>query len=457
MRVASLLAPDVEEILRTDPALVRELTDELHAADVADVVAALSDENAVRMLAVLPEDHAAAALDALELQRRIEIFRALDPALAARFANRMSPDERADLFAELGEDLRVAILARMEREEVKDVRQLLRYPETSAGGLMTTEFVALEAATPVGRAIEEVRRKAPEMETIYEAYAVDPNGTLLGAVSLRDLVLAQPGQPLSAVMDPTVLSVDPETDREEVARVFAKYDLLAMPVVDAATRRILGIVTIDDIVDVIEAERAEDIQRLAAVEPLEEPYFATGFWTFVRKRASWLVLLFVEEMFTSNAISHYEWVAIAVASLQLYYPLIISSGGNSGSQSSALIVRSLAVGDVKLRDWGRVVGREIGLGLALGLILAGIGFFRVTLPFPLGLGNPIQLAFAVSIALIGVVTLGSVVGAALPMIFRRLGFDPAVSSAPFIASMVDVLGLVIYFNVAIAILKIHHP
>src|SRR5215831_16785687 len=454
MRVASLLAPDVEEILRTDPALVAELVEELHPADLADLLAALDDELAVRMLAALPLEAAAATLDSADRARRVEIFRALDPALAARVANKMSPDERADLFAELPEELRADVLARMEREEVKDVRQLLKYPETSAGGLMTTEFVALASDVPVERAIEEVRKKAPEMETIYDAY---PNGTLLGSVSLRNLVLARPGQPLHAIMDPTVISVPPETDREEVARLFAKYDLLAMPVVESATRRILGIVTVDDVVDVIEAERTEDIQRLAAVQPIEEAYFATSFWTFVRKRASWLVLLFVEEMFTSNAINHYEWVEKAVLALSLYVPLIISSGGNSGSQSSALIVRSLAVGDVTMRDWFRIVRREILLGAVLGCILAGIGLYRVTLPFPFGLGNEVGVAFTVAISLVGVVTVGSVIGSALPIIFRRLGFDPAVSSAPFIASMVDVLGLVIYFNVAITILRLQRP
>src|SRR5215831_21206144 len=413
MRVASLLAPDVEEILRTDPVLVAELVEELHPADLADVLGALSDDLAVLMLKSLPIEAAAQALDSADRTRRVEIFRAIDPVLAARVANKMSPDERADLFGELPEELRADVLARMEREEVKDVRQLLRYPEASAGGLMTTEFVALAAELPVERAIEEVRKKAPEMETIYDAYAIDPNGTLLGAVSLRDLVLARSGHPLSAVMDPTVISVPPETDREEVARLFAKYDLLALPVVDNASRRILGIVTVDDVVDVIQAEQTEDIQRLAAVEPIEDAYFATGFWTFVRKRASWLVLLFVEEMFTSNAINHYEWAEKAVLALSLYIPLIISSGGNSGSQSSALIVRSLAVGDVTLRDWFRIVRREIVLGLALGCILAFIGLYRVTLPFPFGLGNEVGVAFTVAISLVGVVTVGSVIGSAL--------------------------------------------
>jgi magnesium transporter len=454
MRLGPLLGPDLEEILRTDPSQVTELAEELHPADLAELMSVLATEDAVRLLNALPEAPAVAALDELELPRRVELFGVLDRDRAARFANLMAPDERADLFAELPDEVRTGLLARMEQEEVKDVRQLLRYPETSAGGLMTTAFVALPGDMPVEKAIEEVRAKAPETETIYDAYAVDPNGTLLGAVSLRDLVLGRPGEKLQTLMDPSVVSVGPEADREEVARLFAKYDLLAMPVVDLQTRRILGIVTVDDVVDVIEAERTEDIQRLAAVEPIEEAYFATGFLTFVRKRASWLILLFVEEMFTSNAINHYEWVAIKVASLQLYYPLIISSGGNSGSQSSALIVRSLAVGDVTLSDWARVVLREIGLGVALGLILAFIGFFRVTLPFPFGLGNPMQLAVAVSMALVGVVTLGSVVGATLPMVFRRLGFDPAVSSAPFIASMVDVVGLVMYFNIAIWILRL---
>jgi magnesium transporter len=317
---------------------------------------------------------------------------------------------------------------------------------------MTTEFIGLPADLPVERAIEEVRRKAPEMETIYEAYVLDPNQTLLGAVSLRDLVLAPIGQPVTAVMDPTVISVDPETDREEVARLFAKYDLLAMPVVDPHMRKILGIVTIDDIVDVIEAERTEDIQRLAAVEPIGDTYFATAIWTFVRKRASWLILLFIGEMFTSNALRHYEFVTQQLVHVTLYLPLIISSGGNSGGQSAALIVRSLAMGDVTVRDWGRVVWRELSVGLLLGLLLAVVGFLRVILPFPLGLANSKELGMAVAAALVGVVIMGAVVGSTLPILLRRLGFDPAVSSAPFIASMVDVVGVVIYFQLACSIL-----
>ncbi len=448
VRISTLLAPDLEEIVRTSPAQAAELAEELHQADLAEVIEGLSDDIAVKMLEALPVASTAEALDAMDTFRRVDLFQRLERSLAARVAEQMSADERADLFQALPEEIRSDVLGRMQKEESRDVRELIRYPETSAGGIMTTDYVAVQPEMTVERAIEQVRRTAEQMETIYEAYAVDPNGTLLGAVSLRDLVLARAGQPISAVMNSDVISVPPGADQEDVARVFQHYDLLALPVVDAA-RKLLGIVTVDDVVDVLKQEQAEDIQKLGAVAPTEEPYFQTSFGTFVRKRVGWLTAIFLGEIATASVLEHFEGAIKVVTALVVFVPLIISSGGNTGSQASALVIRGLALGEFGMGDAVRILWRELRMGLVLGCILGLIGLLRALFVGHSGEGG---VAAAVGLSLIVCVTFGSVVGAGLPLIIKRFGFDPAVSSGPFIASLVDVLGIVIYFKIAMAIL-----
>ncbi|HVR61343.1 MAG TPA: magnesium transporter [Polyangia bacterium] len=448
MRVSSLLRPDLEETLRTNPAHAAELADELHASDLAELIVDLDDQQAALMLAALPVPQAAATLDVMDHGRRQQIFSLLDRALAAHIADAMSADERADLFQALPDDLRADLLSRMPKDASKDVRELIRYPETSAGGLMTTDFVALDPNITVERAIDEVRRTAAEKETIYEAYAVDPNDTLLGAVSLRDLVLARAGQPISAIMNADVISVPPDMDQEDVARLFEHYNMLALPVVDS-TRKLLGIVTVDDVMTVLKEERAEDIQKLGAVAPTEEPYFKTEFWMFVRKRAGWLIAIFLGEILTASVLEHFEAARKAFTAIEVFVPLIISSGGNTGSQASSLVIRGLALGEFGPWDAFRILWREVRMGLVLGCVLGLIGFARALLVGHSGGGG---MASAVGLALVACVTFGSVVGAGLPLLIKRVGLDPAVSSGPFIASLVDVLGIVIYLKIAIFIL-----
>jgi magnesium transporter len=448
LRLSNLLAPDLEETLKHDPAQAALLAEELHASDLAELIDGLPDEPAVLMLAALPESSAAAALDAIKGVRRADLFQRLDRTKAARIADGMSPDERADLFQSLPEDARADLLVRMPKAASLDVRELLRYPENTAGGRMTTDFVTLPPHLTVERAIDEVRRIAEEKETINEVYVVDPNGTLLGALSLRGLVLARAGQPLSTVMDADVVSVPPEMDQEDVARLFDHYELLAVPVVDK-TRKLLGIVTIDDVVSVLKQEQAEDIQKLGAVRPIEEGYLQTDVWTFVRKRAGWLIVIFMGEILTASVLEHYEAARRAFASIEVFVPLIISSGGNTGSQASALVIRGLALGEFGVGDAVKVLAREVRVGLALGGILGVIGLLRAVFVGHSGGGG---MAVAVGLALVACVTFGSVAGALLPLAIKRMGFDPAVSSGPFIASLVDVAGIVLYLKIAILIL-----
>jgi magnesium transporter len=449
MRLSTLLAPDLAETMRTNPEHALALAEELHAVDLADLIQSLSDEQAVQLIGQLPVAQAAASFDVMDHGRRGQLVEKLDRALAARVADAMSADERADLFKALPDEIRGDLLARMPKDASLDVRDLIRYPENSAGGLMTTDYVALDPLLTVERAIDQVRRTAEEKETIYEVYAVDPNGTLLGAVSLRDLVLARAGQPISSIMNADVISVPAEMDQEDVAHLFGHYDMLALPVVDAA-RKILGIVTVDDVVTVLKKEQAEDIQKLGAVAPTAESYFKTEFWMFVRKRAGWLIAIFLGEILTASVLEHYEAARRAFQAIEVFVPLIISSGGNTGSQASSLVIRGMALEEFGPGDAARILWRELRMGLVLGCILGFIGLLRAALVGHSGHGG---MAAAVGLSLIACVTFGSVVGAGLPLLMKRLGLDPAVSSGPFIASLVDVLGIVIYLNIAIWILS----
>jgi magnesium transporter len=448
MRLSTLLAPDLAETLRTSPENAAALAAELHAVDLAELIFALSDEQAVQLVGSLPVRQAAGAFDAMDHERRVQLFGKLERALAARVADGMSADERADLFHALPDEVRGDLLARMPKAASRDVRELLRYPEATAGGLMTTDYVAVDPLMTVERAIDQVRQTAEQKETIYEAYAVDPNGTLLGVVSLRDLVIARAGQPISAIMKADVISVPPEMDQEDVAHLFEHYDMLALPVVDA-THKMLGIVTVDDVVTVLKQEQAEDIQKMGAVAPTDEAYFKTEFWTLVKKRAGWLIAIFMGEILTASVLEHYEAARRTFQAIEVFVPLIISSGGNTGSQASSLVIRGLALEEFSPGDAPKILWRELRMGLVLGLILGSIGFLRAILVGHSGHGG---MSIAVGMSLIACVTFGSVVGSGLPLLMKRLGLDPAVSSGPFIASLVDVLGIVIYLNIAIWIL-----
>lgn len=452
MRLASLLGPDLDEELLTDPAQLAELADELHAADLSELIAELEDGPAIKLLTNLPRDAVAEALDSMEPGRRAELVQQIDRTVAAELADLMSADERVDLLQEFEEDVRSDILSRMDKEERQDVRDLIHYGESSAGGLMTTEYVTLSPEVTVEKAIEQVRRTAEEKETIYEAFAVDPNGTLVGAVSLRDLVLAPATKRISEIMEADVVSVPAEMDQEEVAGIFQRYDLLALPVVDAH-HKLLGIVTVDDVVHVLKEEQAEDIQKLGAVAPTEGSYFDTGFWTYLRSRAVWLVVLFIGQSFTVSVLKHYGTVTATVVALTFFIPLIISSGGNTGNQSAALVIRGMALGEFELGDAVKILSREMRMGLALGTILGGLGMIMATF---IGSEEGYRFALAVGTALIACVTLGSVVGAGMPLLIRHLGMDPAVASGPFIASMLDVMGIFIYVETAVLMLGLRH-
>ena len=368
----------------------------------------------------------------------------------------LAPDDAADVLQEIPKPLREGLLVLLDEPTRKEVTALLAYAEDAAGGLMNPRFARVRPDVTVDEAISYLRKQGREhVETIYYAYVLDEQQHLLGVVSFRELFGAQPQTRVREVMRTDVVTVTDQQDQEVVSRVMADHDLVAVPVVDSEGR-MKGIVTVDDIVDVVREEATEDIQKIGGMEALDAPYMRIGFWRMIRKRGSWLSALFLGEMLTATAMGFYEKEIARAVVLALFVPLIISSGGNSGSQATTLVIRAMALGEVRIRDWWRVIRRELGAGLVLGSLLGSIGFLRIIVwqTFsPLYGEHYVLIALTVAASLIGVVTFGTVAGSLLPFVLRCFKFDPASASAPFVATLVDVTGLLIYFSVASVILR----
>ena len=389
----------------------------------------LEPDEAAAFLARLPAEDAAPIFERLDEQEQEELVEQMLPESVAEIASEMAADNRADFFSLLppakGEELLEA-LNKFDPEAAQEVRDIEKWPPTSAGHLMTTDFVALSPRLRVADAIDRVRKRAREREEfVYVVYVIDQE-KLAGVASLRDLLAADAAQGIAEIMRTNILSVPPTMDQEDVARRMAKYDLNVMPVV-GDNDQLLGIITIDDIIDVLVQEQTEDVQRIGGVEPLDVPYFQTTFFTFIKKRAGWLIVLFVEEFFTQTALRHYDPVMEAVRGALLYVPLLISAGGNSGSQSSTLVIRGLALGEIRLTDWWRILVRELGMGIMLGCMIAVIAMGRVMM-YP---DQSFLFALTVGITVLAIIVRVCPVGSLLPSVLKRLGIDPATSSTPF--------------------------
>jgi magnesium transporter len=385
------------------------------------------------------------------------LVRALPAAERRSWIRLLAPDDAADLIQNLPHEERPAYVALLDETTQKDVAGLLAFAEDDAGGLMHPRYVRLRPDLSVDEAIAYLRKAARErMGTVYYAYVLDADARLLGVVSARELLAAPPEKRVRDVMQTDVVTADETMDQEAVAGLIKRHDLVAVPVVDAQ-RRMKGVVTFDDIGDVLEEEVTEDIQKIGGTEALDAPYMRTSFGRMLRKRAGWLAVLFVGELFTASAMARYELELERAMVLALFIPLIISSGGNSGSQATTLVIRALALGEVTLKDWWRVIRRELATGVALGLLLAPIGIARILVWQQLHLydfgEHHVLLALTVGFSVVGVVTWGTLAGSMLPFALRRLGFDAASASAPFVATLVDVSGLVIYLTIASALLR----
>ena len=431
---------------------------DLNAADLAELINQLTLAEAATVVSMLPVARAIEICNQPTMRRRAAILEQLEPGRVAEILEGLAADERTDVVQKMGLHERHKVVPKLSEEIRHELEGLLQYPVHTAGGIMTTEFVELDPRMTVGAALKHIRAVALDKESIYACYVMEP-GTkhLLGAVSLRDLVMAELEAPLTKVMRARPITVNALDDQEAVAHKIAKYNLLAVPVLESDAS-VVGFVTVDDVIDVLVEEGTEDFLRMAAVEPgaLDKPYMQVPLPLMIRKRASWLVILFLGEMLTATAMGFFEKEIEKAVVLALFVPLIISSGGNSGSQASTLVIRALALSEVALRDWWRVMRREILAGLGLGLILGLIGFLRITIwsGFSSIYGpHWLLVAITVGASLVGIVLWGTLSGSMLPFALRRLGFDPATSSAPFVATLVDVTGLVIYFSVAVVLLR----
>jgi magnesium transporter len=428
---------------------------ELHPADVAEFVNRLNRaEEAIvlrllgrrkgEVFGYLPEDRQERALGLISPED-------LDALIAG-----MSPDDRTRLLEMLPTEVAHALLGRLPNTELRKSLALLSYPEDTAGRFMTPNYAAIRPDMTAAEALRHIRETGRGKETLDIIYIVDARGRLMEDVRLGALVLADPQALVTDIPDPGVMSILDTTRREDVLRMFEKYDRVALPVTDT-DGRMLGIITVDDVLDVAEQEATEDIQKIGGMEALDAPYREVGYWAMVRKRGGWLSILLFGEMLTATAMTHYEREIQRAVVLALFVPLIISSGGNSGSQAASLIIRSLALKEMVLRDWWFVMRRELFSGLTLGAVLGAIGFLRVVFWQHLGLTDYgphyLLVAFTVYASLVGVICVGTLSGSMLPFILRRLGFDPAISSAPFVATLVDVTGVVIYFQVAAFLLR----
>ena len=437
---------------------IGEVVADVAAADLAELINQLTLAEAATVVSMLPVPRAIEICDQPTMRRRAAILEQLEPPRVAEILTGLSADERTDIVQKMGLHERHRVVPKLSPEMRAELEGLLQYPVHTAGGIMTTEFVRLDPQMSVGDALKHIRSVAQEKESIYACYVMEPGtGRLLGAVSLRDLVMAELEAPLTKVMRPKPVTVNALDDQEVVAQKIGKYNLLAVPVLEK-DGSVVGFVTVDDVIDVLIEEGTEDFLRMAAVEPgaLDKPYMQVALPLMIRKRAGWLVILFLGEMLTATAMGFFEKEIEKAVVLALFVPLIISSGGNSGSQASTLVIRALALGEVTLRDWWRVMRREIFSGLGLGLILGSIGFLRITIWSAFShIYGPhwLLVALTVGLALIGIVLWGTLAGSMLPFMLRRLGFDPATSSAPFVATLVDVTGLVIYFSVAVMLLR----
>ncbi len=455
--IGSVLQADLEEIIRRKAwDELREALSELDPSDLAEIIVDLPPEDEGVIFRVLPRDRAAAAFSYLPLEFQEELVQSLSSDQTQALVGEMTPDDRARLLEELPAEVTRRLLESLSPEELKATRDLLGYPAGTAGRYMTPEYVALPPDITAREALQLVKRTGRGKETLAILYVVDADGKLREDLRLGSLVLADDDMKVADIEDRPIVSIPATASGEDVVAAFERYDRVALPVVDA-DGRMLGIITADDVLEFSEKKATAEMQKLGGSEALDAPYFSVGFWSMIRKRGGWLAALFLGETLTATAMGHYEHAISLAPVVALFVPLIISSGGNSGSQATSILIRSLALQEVKLREWWRVFSREIGTSLTLGAFLGAIGFLRICLWYWAGWAtyeqHPYLMGATVWGSLIGVVTFGSVVGSMLPFLLRRLGFDPATASAPFVATLVDVTGLIIYFTVASAVLR----
>ncbi len=454
--LGNLIGPELKELIATrNFTALREAFADWSPADIAECITDLADEEQAVLFRLLPHAQATDVLEYLDPDAQQAVLKAMGTAEAARILNDMSADDRTALLEELPGAAVVQLLQLLSPEEKAIAQSLLNYPENSVGRLMTPDFIRVRDDWTIQQALDFIREHGHDSEIVHVLYVTDDRGMLIDDVRIAEILVRPVTTKFSEVHDSNFVALRVTDDAARAIDIFKKYDRTALPVIDSEGK-LVGIVTVDDILDLQEEETTEDMQKIGGLEALEEPYMEAPLLELVRKRAVWLVVLFVGEMLTATAMGFFEHELEKAVILALFIPLIISSGGNAGSQASTLIIRAMALGEVTLADWWRVMRREIASGVLLGLILGTIGLLRIVIwsRFSDTYGpHFLRVGATVGVTVVGVVLWGTLSGSMLPMLLRRCGLDPATSSAPFVATLVDVTGLVIYFTAALLILR----
>ena len=441
---------EIKELLATRQyTSLRQKLADMNEADVAALLEQLEEDDMLKVFRILPKDLAADVFSYMEVEHQQLIITSLSERDAASIIDNLMADDATDLLEEMPANIVKKLLANVSPEMRRDVNHLLRYPEDSAGSIMTVEYVDLKENLTVEEAIARIRKVGVDSETINICYVLDAQRKLLGTVALRYLLLSEPDEVIGDIMHENVIAIHTLMDQEEVARQFKKYDFTSMPVVDNENR-LVGIITVDDIVDIMEEEATEDIEKMAAIVPSDKPYMKTGIFETFKKRIPWLLLLMVSATFTGQIIGRYEDALSACAVLTMFIPMLMDTGGNAGGQASVSIIRGVSLGEIRYRDTLAIVWKEIRVALLCGVTLAAANFVKLMLLDRVG----ITVAIVVCLTLVVAVLIAKLIGCTLPILAKRLGFDPAVMASPFITTIVDALSLMIYFQFASHILHL---
>ncbi|MBR4984101.1 MAG: magnesium transporter [Lachnospiraceae bacterium] len=420
---------------------------ELNEADIAAIMEEMEEKEMLKIFRILPKDLAAEVFAYMEVENQQFIITSLSERDAANIIDNLMADDATDFLEEMPASVVKKLLSLASPETRRDINLLLRYPEDSAGSIMTVEFIDLKENLTVENAIERIRNMGLDSETINICYVLDSRRTLIGTVALRYLLLSPSDAVIGDIMNENVISINTMMDQEEVARQFQKYDFTAMPVVDQENR-LVGIITVDDIVDILTQEATEDIEMMAAILPTDKPYMRTGVWETWMKRIPWLLLLMVSSTFTERIISSAEDALSACVVLTAYIPMLMGTGGNAGGQSSGTIIRGLSLNEIEFEDMFKVIWKELRVAFLCGLSLFVVCFAKLMLFDKVGL----SIAVVICITLVCTLLIAKTVGSVLPMLAQKIGLDPAVMASPFITTIVDALSLIIYFNVAVNLL-----
>jgi magnesium transporter len=454
--LSKLLQPEIQSLIAERKlSILKEILSDWSPADIADLIIDLSEQEQVIIFRLLSNELAADTFEHLEVETQKDLLKAMAQSEVAAILNEMSPDDRTALLEELPSAAAKQLIRLLSSEERRIAQTLLGYPENSVGRLMTPDYIAIKPEWTIEETLKFIRENAEDKETLNIVYVIDEKGKLFDDIKLKDFILAEPNEKVADIMDGNFVALNVHDDQEDAVEVFKKYDRIALPVVDKFNV-LIGIVTVDDVLDVAEEEATEDIHKLAAVEAFEEPYPTIPLLEMIKKRAVWLTILFIAQILTAIVLGYFESEISKAIVLSMFIPLIISSGGNSGSQAATLVIRAMAVGEIALNDWWRIMRREIFSGLIIGLILGLLGFLQVALlaNFSAAIGvHWFLIGITISISIIGIVLWGTLSGSMLPFILKRLGADPATSSTPIVTTIVDIVGLVIYFTVAIIVLS----